>query len=31
MDKNVYEKLTGRFEESGGLPLPPGKNEPLTD
>jgi NAD-dependent dihydropyrimidine dehydrogenase PreA subunit/predicted transcriptional regulator len=31
MAKNVYEKLTSRFERAGGLPLPPGKNEPLTD
>jgi predicted transcriptional regulator len=31
MDKSVYERLTGRFEEAGGLPLPPGKNKPLTD
>ena len=31
MGKTAYQELTSRFEESGGLPLPPGKNEPLTE
>ena len=31
MKKNVYEELTNRFEGTGELPLPPGKNEPLTE
>jgi electron transport complex protein RnfB len=31
MKKNVYEELTSRFEGMGELPLPPGKNKPLTE
>jgi Fe-S-cluster-containing hydrogenase component 2 len=31
MGKSVYEELTGRFEGSGSLPLPPGKNEPIVE
>ena len=31
MGKTAYQELTSRFEDSGGLPLPPGKNEPLTE
>jgi len=31
MKKNIYEELTSRFEGTGELPLPPGKNEPLTE
>jgi len=31
MEKNVYEELTSRFEGMGELPLPPGKNKPLTE
>ena len=31
MGKDAYQALTSRFEGSGGLPLPPGKNGPLTE
>jgi NAD-dependent dihydropyrimidine dehydrogenase PreA subunit/predicted transcriptional regulator len=31
MSKAAYQALTSRFEGSGGLPLPPGKNGPLTE
>jgi electron transport complex protein RnfB len=31
MNSDVYQRLTSRFENGGGTPLTPGKNEPLTD
>jgi NAD-dependent dihydropyrimidine dehydrogenase PreA subunit/predicted transcriptional regulator len=31
MGSAAYQALTSRFEGSGGLPLPPGKNGPLTE
>jgi predicted transcriptional regulator len=31
MGKDAYQALTSRFEGSGGLPLPPGKNGPITE
>jgi hypothetical protein len=31
LGKDAYQRLTSRFEGSGGLPLPPRKNGPLTE